>query len=361
MTEWWQALGGWAAEAGSTAIAHLKLLERALLGLEDSYVELLTVLALGLLAALPVVVPRRHRQVWRRLTQVFGIFIFIFVVYTCMGVFGMISNFFRGFGEIGRENILALYFASVPVTILVTSLLFGPFFCGWICPTGSSQEFLGLLTRSWHQRRQAAGFPFSRVFFIGSLLLTAFFLLWLYQLSVTRIFFAEDATVYWSLIVVVLLLLMSWKLAAWDGPLRRLKHLSFFLVVAAAVVHVRITSPVHFGFAKVVDPASILATVIVVAAALLLPRIWCRYLCPWRLAISWASRYSPRRIEFTAGRCTRCGRCTLACDIGAIRNGVVNPRECHMCLRCVDLCPENALELKEEWRKDSEAGPACPQ
>lgn len=350
MAETWS----WISGIGEAVIANMKLFERVLLGLEDSYVELLTVLALGLLAALPVIVPRPQRQVWRRLTQILGIFIFVFIVYTCMGVFGMIANFFRGFGEIGRENILALYFASVPVTILVTSLLFGPFFCGWVCPTGSSQEFLGLLTRSWHQRRQAAGFPFSWVFFLGTAALAVFFLLWLYQLSVTRIFFAEDATVYWSLIIVVLLFLLAWKLAAWDGPLRRLKYVSFFLIMAAAVLHIRVTSPVHFGFAKVVDPASILATVIVVAAALLVPRVWCRYLCPWRLAINWASQYSPRQIRFTAARCTRCGKCTRMCEVSAIREGVINRRECNMCLRCVDSCPERALELEESWGACSE-------
>jgi len=122
------------------ATANIKLVEEGLTGMEGSYVELLTVLALGLLAVVPVVVPRGRRQFLRHLNQVFGIIIFIFVVYTCLGVFGMIRNFHRGLTEIGRENIIALYFCSVPVTIMATSMIFGPAFCGWICPTGATSS-----------------------------------------------------------------------------------------------------------------------------------------------------------------------------------------------------------------------------
>lgn len=136
---------------------NIKFVEKALLGLEGSYVELLTILSLGLLAVLPTIVPERRRQTWRRLNQIFGIVIFIYVVFTCLGVFGMVRNFFRGMNEIGRENIIALYYCSVPVTILVTSMLFGPAFCGWICPTGALQEFAGMLTRKWTLRRKLRG------------------------------------------------------------------------------------------------------------------------------------------------------------------------------------------------------------
>ncbi|MBN1594615.1 4Fe-4S binding protein [candidate division FCPU426 bacterium] len=345
----WHSLAGHFVETAAGIISNLKIFEKALLGLEDSYIELFTLLALGLLAVLPVMVPARHRQIWRHLTQILGIICFVFIVYTCMGVFGMIANFFRGFYEIGRENIIALYFASVPVTILATSLLFGPFFCGWICPTGSSQEFIGLLTRRREQKRRRAGYPFSWPMLAGIILISLLFFSWLYYLSRTRIFFIEDATVYWTFILLLLLYLLVWRRPQWDQKLRRLKTLSFILIVAAAVMHVRITSPVHFGFAKVVDPASVLATVIVVIAALLVPRVWCRYLCPWRLAINWASQHSVRQIRYVPDVCTSCGICTQECEVEAVRNGRIIPRECNMCLRCVDACPEKALLLVDVW------------
>ena len=328
--------------------SNLKLVEKGLSGLQGSYVELLTILALGLLAVVPVVVPARRRQFYRRVNQVFGIFIFIFVVFTCLGVFGMIRNFHRGLNEIGRENIIALYYCSVPVIVLVMSMLFGPTFCGWICPTGALQEFIGLAAAKWHRAEKSKGL--SRARLVLTAVIAVVFIAWMAYLSVRRIFFVEDASIYWSEVLVLLLLVLVWKRNAWDMRLRRLRVLSFAIIVLASAANLRINSPVHFGFSKVYDPASLLSTVMVVLAALVVPQVWCRYLCPWREAIAWAGKHSVRRLEFDPDKCVHCGKCTEACSVEAVREGKVNPRECHMCLRCVDVCPADAIALRDCWR-----------
>ena len=333
-----------------SASANIKLVDQALSGMEGSYVELLTLLALGFLAVIPVIVPSRRRQMYRRLNQLFGIAIFIFVVYTCLGVFGMIRNFYRGIMEIGRENIIALYFCSVPLTVMVPSMIFGPTFCGWICPTGALQEFIGMPFRKWHAARRKAGYPFS----LGTLLITVaiavVFMAWMVYLAATRVFFIEDATIYWSEILVILLLLLNWRMGRWDRPLRRLRVVSFLVVLVAAVAGWRVTSPVHFSFAKVYDPASVLSTVMVVLGAMAVPHVWCRYLCPWREAIAWAGCHSARTLETDFARCTRCGNCDDVCGVDAVHLGRVDARECHMCLKCVDACQEGAIRMKDEWK-----------
>jgi polyferredoxin len=155
---------------------------------------------------------------------------------------------------------------------------------------------------------------------------------------------------YWSEVLVLLLLVLVWRMRQWDGRLRRLRVLSFLIVVAAAVASIRITSPVHFGFSKVYDPASVLATVMVVLAALVVPHVWCRYLCPWREAIAWAARHSVRRLETDPAKCTHCGKCAEACGVDAVADGRVDAHECHMCLKCVDRCPAKAITVRDEWR-----------
>ncbi len=328
---------------------NIKIVEKALLGLEGSYVELLTILSLGLLAVIPVLVPKKHRQFWRHLNQLFGIAIFIFVVFTCLGVFGMIRNFHRGLNEIGRENIIALYYCSVPVTILVTSMLFGPAFCGWICPTGALQEFMGKFTWKWTRKRQKAGYPFSLLALLMTVGVALVFLLWMYRLSVTRMFFVEDSSIYWSEVLIILLFVLSFAMSKWDKKLRRLRVLSFIIIAVGAVMAMRITSPVHFGFAKVYDPASFLATVMVALAALVIPNIWCRYLCPWRCVITWTSRNSVRSIEADESKCTKCGVCTQICHVDAVKDGKIDPEECHFCMKCVDACPEKVFTIKDNW------------
>lgn len=330
--------------------SNLKLVDKALMGLEGSYVELLTVLALGLLAVVPVVVPERRRQAMRHLNQVFGIVVFVFVVFTCLGVFGMVRNLFRGLQEIGRENIVALYYCSVPITVLVTSLLFGPNFCGWICPTGALQEFVGMLTGRWTRRRRRAGWPFSWGLLVVTLLVLGVFLVWMAYLADTRVFFVEDASIYWSEVLLIVLLLLVFGMRRFDRKLRRLRVLSFAIIVLAAVVGVRITSPVHFGFSKVYDPASLLSTVMVVLAALVVPQVWCRYLCPWREAIAWAGKRSVRTLVTDPTMCLACGTCTDSCPVEAVEDGKVDAHECHMCLKCVDGCPTKAIRVVDDWR-----------
>ena len=337
-------------------IGNVKLVEKAFSGLEGSYVELLTILALGLLAIIPVVVPEKRRQMYRHLNQIFGIFIFVFVLFTCLGVFGMIRNFHRGLNEIGRENIVALYYCSVPVTVLAMSMLFGPTFCGWICPTGALQEFVGLLFRPWHRKRKKAGYPFSGRLLVMAIVIAAVFAGWMAYLARTRVFFVEDASIYWSEVLVILLFVLVWRMRAWDKRLRRLRVLSFFIILVGAWASLRITSPVHFGFSKVYDPASLLATVMVALAALAVPHVWCRYLCPWREAIAYAARHSVRKLVTDEDKCTGCGKCDEVCGVDAIVKGAIDPHECHFCMKCVDHCPERAIRIVDDWgRKEAHA------
>lgn len=335
---------------------NIKIVEKGLLGLQGSYVELLTILSLGLLAVIPVIVSSERRQFFRHLNQIFGIMIFIFVVFTCLGVFGMIRNFHRGLNEIGRENIVALYYLSVPLTILATSMIFGATFCGWICPTGSIQEFISIFTRKWWMERKKKNFPFSWWMLFSATAVFAIFILWMWRLSVTRSFFIEDSNIYWSEVLIILLFALVWRQKQWDGKLRKLKVLSFWIIVAGALMSIRITSPVHLGFAKVYDPASFLATAMVVFAALVVPRVWCRYLCPWKIAIAWAAKHSSRKLEFDPDKCIHCAKCTYVCEIEAVEEGKIDPKECLMCFKCADICPTGAIRLSEKWCADCSKG-----
>ncbi len=331
--------------------SNIKFVEKALLGLEGSYVELLTILSLGFLAILPVIIPEKNRQRYRHINQIAGVIVFIFVVFTCLGVFGMIRNFIRGLDEIGRENIVALYYLSVPATILVTSLLFGPAFCGWICPTGALQEFVGKITRPFTDRWKKRGYGRSWVVAGAAVVILSVFFLWMYRLSVTRIFFLEDASIYWSEILALLVLLLAFRMSRWDKNLRKLRIVSFAVVLISAFASIKITSPVHFGFAKVHDPASFLSTVMVILAALVIPRIWCRYLCPWRFMISWAGKKSIRKIKFDKTNCTECRKCNMICEVDAVDRGNIDMNECHFCMKCVDNCPEKCFVIKDEWNR----------
>lgn len=183
-------------------------------------------------------------------------------------------------------------------------------FCGWLCPFGALQEFIGLaatrvklprLTLPWglHERL----WPLKYILFLG-----------LFGLSLYDLSFAERA--------------------AEVEPFKTAIVLHFF----------RDWPFVAFALAML-------------APALLIERFYCRYLCPLGAALAipgrmrmfdWLRRYK---------ECgSPCGRCAFECPVNAIHpEGHINPNECIQCLHCQvlyyddHLCPHMIqVRLKKE-------------
>ncbi len=123
-----------------------KLFHTTLAPFYHSYVELASFLAVFLLVAGAMAV-RRHRQIWRHVIQAVSLFVFFFAVSSCLGVFGLIRNALRGLAWVGRDDLRAFYWLGLTAVILALTFQFGAVFCGWICPTGTLQEWMGKLTR----------------------------------------------------------------------------------------------------------------------------------------------------------------------------------------------------------------------
>ncbi len=75
-------------------------------------------------------------------------------------------------------------------------------------------------------------------------------------------------------------------------------------------------------------------------------RFFCLF-CPMSAFHYIFSRASLFRLTKEGGKCTRCGNCYRACDVGisAIADDLTNQNivkdDCMMCLKCVEVCPEN--------------------
>jgi MauM/NapG family ferredoxin protein len=82
----------------------------------------------------------------------------------------------------------------------------------------------------------------------------------------------------------------------------------------------------------------------IIALNHLVPRFWCRYLCPLGAFLSLISPLGifKRRVS---DECNECLKCQKVCPMGAI---VENPRgthlhECIQCRTCAKVCPQNAI------------------
>jgi polyferredoxin len=100
------------------------------------------------------------------------------------------------------------------------------------------------------------------------------------------------------------------------------------------------------------DPTRILALVtiiIIIGAAVVIPRFWCRYLCPVGALSSVFNRNSALSIQKDHQKCTKCNYCVTSCDMRVykVRDENVDDRvvdtNCTFCGECIEVCPEKAV------------------
>jgi polyferredoxin len=86
-------------------------------------------------------------------------------------------------------------------------------------------------------------------------------------------------------------------------------------------------------------PAYLVAGLVLVGA-LVIPRLWCRYLCPLGGLVSLVQRVSLLRIRRQKDVCIDCGLCTHVCPARLpVAQTVDTTAACIGCLECVEACP----------------------
>ncbi len=319
------------------------------LSLDGTSVEMASILFL-FLVVLVISHVQRHRQWVRRGVQVLSFLVFFYVVYSCLGVFGMIRNGLYGLTLVGSAYSESFYWLALPFVIIAVTLLHGTVFCGWICPTGSLQDVSGWIRRRLPRRPKGL----SRLELAGIVGASLAFIALLIWLGTKKKLFVEDSSLHWA---ATLLLLCCLVLAGVldDIPTRRLRIFSLIAIFVTATSHLVVTSPVHFAFTSRDDPASALTTLVILVAGTFVLRSWCRYLCPWGHVMGFLHRFSRLRIRLDPGKCNRCGVCDTRCDVGAIEKGVIRTAHCQFCHACIDHCENAALSVVDVWAERAEA------
>lgn len=190
------------------------------------------------------------------------------------------------------------------LAIVISTLLVGNAFCGWVCPFGALQDGIAWVRKKLH----------------------------LPTLTVPP---RVDKALRWGrfavLALVVYMSVTTAKLwfAGYD-PYVTLFSLQWI-----------------FNFTTAMWPAlAILAVVIV--GAFLVERAFCRYLCPLGAVFSLLNRFSLVRIRRSAPTCTSCKLCDKACPVG-IEPAKASPfasTDCIGCMDCLTTCPvPGALKL----------------
>ncbi len=201
-----------------------------------------------------------------------------------------------------HESNLWVFLGSIGATIL-----FGALFCGWLCPLGSVQDWIGRFGK------KVLGKKYNRV------------------------------------------------------PVKLDKLLGYLRYPVLGMIVVQTTKLVSLAFTKFDPyyalfhfwtgealPSAIVVLLIVIAASFFVERPWCRWLCPFGAVQGLIQLISPWKIRRDKTICIDCGKCTKACPMKidvAVKSAVFDTR-CNKCGECLSSCPvDGALDHKLPGKK----------
>jgi polyferredoxin len=233
-----------------------------------------------------------------------------------------VNLFFRLDPLVAFVNLLAGHAVYLALTwslvILVPTFFLGRFFCGWICPLGSLNQFLGNI-RSQSQGRKT-------------------------RIASNR-YINWQTTKYLLLIAGSLAALFGSSIVGWIDPFSLfVRSMGVSILPTAASKKYYVVYQPHYW------PGVLMGAVFLVLLAMNLrvTRLWCRALCPLGALLGMAARWSILGLHKDAATCNKCSRCLVNCQGGDDPIGGVpwHKAECHLCLNCVDACPHGSLEFR---------------
>lgn len=219
--------------------------------------------------------------------------------------------------------------------VLVPTLLLGRVFCNWICPYGTLHQFVGWLfnIRTNAQRldsnRYRPLYQAKYVILVVMLVMAAF--------GALQIGLLDPICLLTRTVAVAVAPAMD---AGLHETATRLEPHGRAL--AALAFKPGAPEPRVFAGAWFVG----LLILGLVGANLVLPRFFCRVLCPLGAFLGWLSRFALWRIDRDVTRCTDCDLCLKGCEGAADPQAALRKSECFVCFNCIDDCPDDALRFR---------------
>ncbi len=233
------------------------------------------------------------------------------------------------------------------LVILVPTLFLGRFFCGWICPMGTLQHWVGNMpSESKRGKQRIESNRYKRwqtlkyVVLIAGLIASVF--------GSMAIGWLDPFSLLVRSIGLAILPAFNFAVRAVLTPLEhshvaaiRVTGESLHTILQALVLDFRQT---HFSQGLVLG----VLFVIILALSLRTTRFWCRSICPLGALLGAVSRWSVLGLHKDPASCDKCNRCLLHCQGGddPIGGAPWRKPECLMCMNCVGSCPHNSLEFR---------------
>jgi polyferredoxin len=208
--------------------------------------------------------------------------------------------------------------ATVILTIVV-----GRFFCSWVCPFGSLHHFVGF----WGNQKKSASQKIQLNKYRKAQCIKYFILIFFLFMAA---FPSIAASLQVGLLDPIPLITRSFNLA-----LLPIVDRSVNLISAAE---------------RFYEGAWLMLVIFFTAVFLnlVIPRFYCRFICPLGALFGIINRFAIWRIGKKQNECVNCKLCEKSCEGGCEPAGKIRISECVLCFNCLDDCKENIISYQTQ-------------
>jgi ferredoxin len=218
--------------------------------------------------------------------------------------------------------------------IIVLTLVFGRFFCAYVCPMGTVIDITDPLFFKKKRRREIK--PESRIkkyryYLLVAILVGVFF-------GVSLLYLFDPIVILTRFYALILYPFVIWLANGFLDLFRPL----FSSLGLVDLSYKTYSQPL---FTRMFSTLSIF--VLIIWLGRYTARFWCRYLCPLGGLLSVFSLFGIFKRK-VSNQCTDCGVCQKVCPMDAIPAGEYKKtriRECIQCRTCVIACPDKAISF----------------
>jgi len=239
---------------------------------------------------------------------------------------------------------ISLLFWPALLILLLTPFL-GRFFCGWICPLGTTLDSVSHLVNSPDNRKSIDAQKWRSLKFI---LLAGFIVLAIFSVPVWGHF--DPLSLFNRALTVVLYPVFTLFSESTLEALARVRFMEEPVFAVFDFFKTWIMPEDQAQMQQVFWIALLFGGIL--ALEKVTRRFWCRNLCPAGALLGFLSQF--RFYErLVADSCPQCGKCTRECKMNAISEDdatFTNKVECIECFNCGIACPPKIDAITYRWR-----------
>jgi len=185
--------------------------------------------------------------------------------------------------------------------VFLLAVLFGPVFCGWVCPLGTAQEWVGKLGRKIFKSKRYNHFVPVKLDKVLRYVRYGILVWVIYVTAASASLVFQNYDPYYALF------------SFWTGE---------------------------------VAPTAFLILGLTLGLSLFVERPWCKYACPYGAVLGLTNLFRVFKIRRVAATCRADGACSILCPMNIPVDQVKIVRD-HQCISCMECTSEAVCPVKE--------------